>query len=96
MRSTPVKTETVTTTLGQNGKRDAQITAMPRDVPDMQKNDYINMFRRQSGNSTDLPDNVIAASLSSACSCQNYVGTTVTQTYTNEPDVSNALPLFSN
>ena len=56
----------------------------------MQKSDYINMFRRQADNSTDLPpdDNVIAASLSSACSCQTYIGTTVTETYTNQPNVS--------
>lgn len=82
--------ETVTVTQGQNGKRDAQITSMPRDVSYMQKSDYINMFRRQADNSTELPpdDNVIAASLSSACSCQAYVGTTVTETYTNQPNVS--------
>jgi hypothetical protein len=56
----------------------------------MQKSDYINMFRRQAGNSSDLPqdDNVIAASLSSACLCQTYIGTTVTETYTNQPNVS--------
>ena len=91
VRTTPVTTETVTVTLGQNGKRDAQITPMPRDVSYMQKSDYINMFRRQAENSTELPpdDNVIAASLSSACSCQAYVGGTVTETYTNQPNVSN-------
>jgi hypothetical protein len=63
---------------------------MPRDVSSMQKSDYINMFRRQAENSIDLPpdDNVIAASLSSACSCQPYIGTTVTETYTNQPNVS--------
>jgi len=90
VRTTPVTTETVTVTQGQNGKRDAQITPMPRDVSYMQKSDYINMFRRQAENSTDLPpdDNVIAASLSSACSCQVYVGGTVTETYTNQPNVS--------
>ncbi|GAB7330528.1 hypothetical protein MBLNU13_g02122t1 [Cladosporium sp. NU13] len=88
VRTTPVTVETVTVTQGQNGKRDAQITSMPRDVSYMQKSDYINMFRRQADNSTELPpdDNVIAASLSSACSCQAYVGTTVTETYTNQPN----------
>lgn len=81
--------ETVTVTQVQNGKRDAQITPMPRDVAHMQKSDYINMFRRQADNSTELPpDNVIAESLSSACSCQAYIGTTVTETYTNQPNVS--------
>jgi hypothetical protein len=91
IRSTPVTTATVTVTIGKNGKRDAQVTPMPRDVPSMQKSDYIEMFRRQADNSTELPpdDNVIAASLSSACSCQAYIGTTVTETYTNQPDVSN-------
>jgi hypothetical protein len=91
VRTTPVTVETVTVTQGQNGKRDAQITPMPRDVSYMQKSDYINMFRRQADNSTDLPpdDNVIAASLSSACSCQAYIDTTVTGTYTNQPNVSN-------
>jgi hypothetical protein len=56
----------------------------------MQKSDYINMFRRQAGNSSDLPpdDNEIAASLSSACVCQTYIDTTVTETYTNQPNVS--------
>lgn len=90
VRTTPVTVETVTITQGQNDKRDAQITPMPRDVSYMEKSDYINMFRRQADNSTDLPpdDNVIAASLSSACSCQQYTGTTVTQTYTNQPNVS--------
>ena len=90
VRTTPVKIETVTVTQGQNGKRDAQITPMPSDISYMQKSDYINMFRRQADNSTELPpdDNVIAASLSSACSCQDYVGTTVTETYTNQPNVS--------
>lgn len=90
VRTTPVTVETVTLTQGQNGKRDAQITPMARDVPYMQKSDYINMFRRQADNSTELPpdDNVIAASLSSACSCQAYTGTTVTETYTNQPNVS--------
>jgi len=91
VRSTPVTIKTVTVTQGQIGKRDAQITPMPRDVSYMQKSDYINMFRRHADNSTDLPpdDNVIAASLSSACSCQAYVDTTVTETYTNQPNVSN-------
>ena len=90
VRTTPVTVKTVTVTQVQNGKRDAQITPMPRDVSYMQKSDYINMFRRQADNSTDLPpdDNVIAASLSSACSCQAYTGTTVTETYTNQPNVS--------
>ena len=91
VRNTPVTTQTVTVTQGQNGKRDAQITAMPRDASYVQKSDYINMFRRQADNSTELPpdDNVIAVSLSSACSCQAYIGTTVTETYTNQPNVSN-------
>jgi hypothetical protein len=90
VRTTPVTVKTVTVTQVQNGKRDAQITPMPRDLSYMQKSDYINMFRRQADNSTDLPpdDNVIAASLSSACSCQAYIGTTVTETYTNQPNVS--------
>ena len=90
VRTAPVTTETVTVTQVQNGKRDAQITPMPRDVSYMRKSDYINMFRRKAENSTELPsdDNVIAASLSSACSCQAYIGTTVTETYTNQPNVS--------
>jgi len=91
VRSTPVTTTTVIVTGSQVGKRDAQITPMPRDVSQAQQSEYINAFRRQAENSTDLPpdDNVIAASLSSACGCQGYVGSTVTSTYTNQPDVSN-------
>jgi hypothetical protein len=75
----------VTLSGSQIGKRDAQITPMPREVSNAEKSEYINAFRRQADNSTDLPpdDNVIAASLS-----QGYVGSTVTQTYTNQPDVS--------
>lgn len=92
VRSTPVTTTTVTVTVtgSQNGKRDAQITPMPRGAAYAEKSEYINAFRRQADNSTDLPpdDDVIAASLSSACGCQGYVGSTVTQTYTNQPDVS--------
>jgi hypothetical protein len=96
VRSTPVTTTTVTVSGSQVGKRDAQITPMPREASDAEKSEYINAFRRQADNSTDLPpdDNVIAASLSSACGCQGYVGTTVTQTYTNQPDVS-TLPYMS-
>jgi hypothetical protein len=90
VRTTPVTVETVTVTQGQNAKRDAQITPMPRDVTSMQKSDFIDMFRRQADNSSDLPpdDNVIAASLTSACLCQTYIDTTVTETYTNQPNVS--------
>ena len=80
----------MTLTGSQVGKRDAQITPMPRDVSFAEKSEYINAFRRQADNSTELPpdDNVIAASLSSACGCQGYVGSTITQTYTNQPEVS--------
>lgn len=90
VRTSPVTVVTVTVTQAQNAKRDAQITLMAREAPYMQKSDYINMFRRQAENSTELPpdDNVIAASLSSACSCQPYIGDTVTETYTNQPNVS--------
>ena len=90
IRSTPVTTTTVTLSGSQIGKRDAQIRPMPCEVSNAEKSEYINAFRRQADNSTDLPpdDNVIAASLSSACGCQGYVGSTVTQTYTNQPDVS--------
>jgi hypothetical protein len=88
-RSTPVTTTTVT--VSNIGKRDAQITPSPRELSSAEKSEYINAFRRQADNSTDLPpdDNEIAASLSSACGCQGYVGTTVTETYTNQPEVSN-------
>jgi hypothetical protein len=97
IRSTPVTTTTVTVTGSQISKRDAQITPMPREVSDAEKSKHINAFRRQADNSTDLPpdDNVIAASLSSACGCQGYVGSTVTQTYTNQPDVSTSPSLFT-
>jgi hypothetical protein len=90
VRSTPITTTTVTVSGSQNGKRDAQITPVPREISVAEQSEYVNAFRRQADNSTDLPpdDNVIAASLSSACGCQGYVGSTVTQTYTNQPDVS--------
>jgi hypothetical protein len=93
IRTTPITTTTVTVSGSQIGKRDAQITA----VSYVEKSEYINAFRRQADNSTDLPpdDDVIAASLSSACGCQGYVGSTVTQTYTNQPDASTLPSLFT-
>jgi hypothetical protein len=97
-RFTPVTTTTVT--VSHVGKRDAQITPSPRDMSSAEKSEYINAFRRQANNSTDLPpdDNEIAVSLSSACGCQGYVGTTVTQTYTNQPEVStlSSMSILSN
>lgn len=91
VRTTPVTIETITVTQGYGAaeKRDAHVTAMPRDVAHMHSSYYINLFRRQADNSSELPpDNVIATSLNSACSCQGYVGSTVTETYTNQPFVS--------
>lgn len=95
VRTTPVTVVTTTVTPEGIEERDARITPMPRNAWFMAKSDYINLFRRQAENSTALPedDNEIALSLSSACSCQGYVETTITETYTNLPNVS--LPLIS-
>lgn len=91
VRTTPFTVVTVTVTPTEKQKRDAQVTPMARDVPDL-RNEYINFFRRQADNDTVLPDDdTIAASLSSACLCQTYIQTTITETYTNQPDVSDQI-----
>lgn len=87
VRTTPQTT--VTKTVTPVAKRDAQITPLARDLSAMQLRAIAELYRRQSGdNSTDLDDAAISASLSSACSCQTYVGDTVVETYTDEATVS--------
>ncbi|KAM0723848.1 hypothetical protein Q7P37_000838 [Cladosporium fusiforme] len=90
IRTTPITTVTRTVTADALAKRDAQITSAPqaRDISYMERSDYIHAFRRQAENASALPedDNVIAKSLTSACLCQTYIGDTVTETYTNQPD----------
>lgn len=87
VRTTPVTTLTETVTEGGMAKRDAQVTPAPLY---MERSEYIQMFRRQAANASALPQNDadIEQNLSSACLCQTYVGTTITETYTNQPDVS--------
>lgn len=86
-RTTPVTTITTTVTAPGLAKRDPQITPEAYHVD---RSVYIQAFRRQAENETALPedDNEIAQSLSSACKCQTYIATTLTETYTNQPDVS--------
>lgn len=91
LRTTPLTTVTETVTAADLSKRDAQVTPAPRDLSYMERSEYIRLFRRQAENASALPedDNVIALSLGSACLCQTYISTTLTETYTNQPDVSN-------
>lgn len=86
VRVTPTNTFTVTTT-GDG----SQIT--PRALASHQKiREAFREFRRQNaaapGSSAANPDNdALSVSFSSACSCQDYTGPTVTESYTNAPDV---------
>ena len=64
---------------------------MPRDVSRAQRaEEFIETFKRQAmdnGTSSMLSDSDISSSLSSACVCQTYAGSTITVTYTNEANV---------
>jgi len=96
VRSTPVRTVTVTSVPAVKVKRDADPQITARAVYNQDRvNQVINMFKRQNGDpsSTSGGDDASSASsissgLSSACSCQDYGGLTVTETYTNDPTVS--------
>lgn len=91
VRTTPVTTVTVTLTAGQKVKRDSAVTQapVPRSLSPLQVKDVFASFRRDTaGNSSSVNDTQLSASFSSACACQTYGGSTVTETYTDEPVVS--------
>ena len=90
VRTTPISTVTATQSTTVVGKHDAQITPMARDISRAERvHDMIQIFRRQmdDANSTAPSDNQMSSSFSSACQCQTYAGSTITETYTNEVDV---------
>jgi hypothetical protein len=87
-RVTPLSTLTVTVT-PQNSPAGPQITA--RGLSQMDINEAFQMFRRQNAaNASTVNDASLSASFSSACSCHDYPGSTVTATYTDEPVVCTA------
>ncbi|KAK5745097.1 hypothetical protein LTR17_001548 [Elasticomyces elasticus] len=92
-RTTRVSTVTVTSTPVAKAKRDAapQITARAA-LDEASIAQVFNMFRRQNGDTSStgtLNDTAsMSSAFSSACSCQNYGGATVTETYTNDPSVA--------
>ena len=89
-RVTASSTVTVTVTPGTaKAKRNAepQITAMALSPNERHK--VFQKFRRQNGMDASSTDNEasMASAFSSACSCQDYPGPTVTATYTDDPTV---------
>ncbi|KAK1057541.1 hypothetical protein LTR74_014066 [Friedmanniomyces endolithicus] len=91
-RTTPIDTVTVTQSPTAKAKReaDAQITA--RAVRnEAQIAQVFNMWRRQNADasSTGISNDTasMSSAFSSACACQTYGGSTVTQTYTDDPTV---------
>ncbi|KAK4951348.1 hypothetical protein LTR10_010321 [Elasticomyces elasticus] len=92
-RTTRVSTVTVTSTPVAKAKRDAapQITARAA-LDEASIAQVFNMFRRQNGDTSSmgtLNDTAsMSSAFSSACSCQNYGGATVTETYTNDAEVA--------
>ncbi|KAK4549411.1 hypothetical protein LTR36_006408 [Oleoguttula mirabilis] len=92
LRTTPGTTVTLTVTAGAaNAKRDPQVTARAT-LNEAQMADFIAIFRRQQAANSSIAnisvsDSVFSSAFSSACSCQTYGGSIVTETYTNEPEI---------
>jgi len=86
-----MSTVTVTVTPGMKARSDSQITAspvVPRDSSAAIVAEGLAMFRRQIANdSTSTNDTDLGTGFSSACSCQTYGGSTIVETYTDEPVV---------
>lgn len=71
-------------------KRAPEVTSMPRGLSGSQVNEVFQRFRRQNSMNSDVSSASLAAmsaSFSSACSCQTYSGVTITETYTDQPEV---------
>ncbi|KAF2718393.1 hypothetical protein K431DRAFT_230888, partial [Polychaeton citri CBS 116435] len=87
VRTTPTTTVTVTVTPSNPGKRDAEPSVTAGPVADIA--DVFNMFRRQqaASNSPVPGEDSLSVSFSSACSCQQYHGPSVTVTYTNSASI---------
>lgn len=90
-RVTPTITETVTAG-GPQRKRDVEPSITPPAVPPQERIDRVfQAFRRQNGAASADTGTAASASLSSAfssaCSCQDYTGPTVTVSYTDAAEV---------
>ena len=90
-RVTPTSTITITVAPGSlDQKRD--LVYHGRRVARQAKIDEVfDVFRRQNAPASRATGSAAAAALSSAfssaCSCQNYAGQTITETYTNALEV---------
>ncbi|OQO13387.1 hypothetical protein B0A48_01615 [Cryoendolithus antarcticus] len=81
-------TSTVTVTVSNTAmKKRAPLPTPAARITDLTKRQIFDMYRRAAAdNSSSTPsDNEVSTSLSSACECQTYSGSTVTRTYTNLP-----------
>ncbi|OQO11198.1 hypothetical protein B0A48_05454 [Cryoendolithus antarcticus] len=81
-------TSTVTVTVSNTAmKKRAPLPTPAARLTDLTKRQIFDMYRRAAAdNSSSTPsDNEVSTSLSSACECQTYSGSTVTRTYTNLP-----------
>lgn len=90
VRTTPQSTLTVTTTPAvSQAKRNAEAQITGRSLSQVDIDEVFQMFRRQNAASTSINPNVasLSSAFSSACSCRDYPGSTVTATYTDEPVV---------
>ncbi|KAK6435213.1 hypothetical protein LTR95_008598 [Oleoguttula sp. CCFEE 5521] len=79
-------TSTVTVTVSNTAmKKRAPLPTPAARLTDLTKRQIFDMYRRAAAdNSSSTPsDNEVSTSLSSACECQTYSGSTVTKTYTN-------------
>ena len=91
-RTTPGTTVTATVTLGAKHKR-AEVTARA-ELSQAEVSDVFAMFRRQNGDASasssinGTAENAsMSSAFSSACACQTYGGSTITETYTDEAAV---------
>ena len=88
-RITPQSTFTVTVTPGgAQSKRDTEPQITPGALSPKQIEEHLAVFKRQNqvgSNTADLAS--MSAGFSSACSCQDYSGPTLTETYTDATEV---------
>lgn len=83
-RKTPSTTLVETVTAGgANVKRDIDARITARAV--LNRDEAFQLYRRQTNNTAS--DNVIAVAFSSACSCHDYEGPIVYETYTGQTSV---------
>lgn len=85
-RVTPSSTLTETVTAGGGAKvrRDGEARITARAV--LNRDEAFQLYRRQTNNTDN--DNIMASAFSSACSCHDYEGPVVSETYTGQTTVS--------